>query len=588
MRRRITLSLAALAAALATPHAAQASVPPAWDSLAADMAQPWPGLVDAHGRYPDYVHGGLAPNPPPVLAYALLQTGVRTGRPELIDTGLRTMNAAVHDIPADRKDGVFHLFAVASAYNLARQELPDHPLFKDHRAEWERWLERAPLRFLPATHHYANKYMVEAVAALELSRSGLTSRVKGSALGNRRRADELALRLVNVVAPRAARASGTRFPGGPAFVLSDPSNNALAYHALSFGFYARAIELLGPRATAAARRTLQGVARASWGLQAPDGDLSYIGRSQGMAWTLSLSTYGSEVAAAANAAWGPRFRAVSDRAVQRLQTRYGNGPWGWWITPSREGGSNASGRGLDSYATGPSYSGLTLVGLNWAIEHAAGHDRATGSLAADAPGALRLSSPRTEFSVVRSGDTWFAVRTSRSYGARDLRYDHGLVALKRPRGGSWVDVVRPRPHTRTGFDSAGPVLLSSPSGRAMPDAVHADVDGGTVTLRGGYRTRDGRWLRRGMSFRYGAVGCGVKVVLPRRPGDVLAYSVWFTSAPARNGSTLTGPDATVTATPRFSVKLRDGGSSAVDPKLVRAELHFPRGRGPVRITICGR
>jgi hypothetical protein len=162
------------------------------------------------------------------------------------------------------------------------------------------------------------------------------------------------------------------------------------------------------------------------------------------------------------------------------------------------------------------------------------------------------------------------------------------VALKRPRDGGWADVVRPRPHTRAGFDSAGPVLLSSPRGRALPDAVHADVSGGTVTLRGGYRTRDGRWLRRGVSYRYGAVACGVKIVLPRRPGDVLAYSVWFTSAPARDGSTLTGPDATVTATPRFSVKLRDGGSSAVDPKLVRAELRFARGRGPVRITICGR
>jgi hypothetical protein len=80
----------------------------------------------------------------------------------------------------------------------------------------------------------------------------------------------------------------------------------------------------------------------------------------------------------------------------------------------------------------------------------------------------------------------------------------------------------------------------------------------------------------------------VKIVLPRRAGDVLAYSVWFTSPPARDGSTLTGPDATVTATPGFSVKLRDGGSSAVDPKLVRAELRFARGRGPVRITICGR
>jgi hypothetical protein len=589
-KRRLIAALAAVLAVVATAGSAQAATPPEWESLASEIAQPWPGLMDARGRYPDYVQGIPALYPPPVLGYALIQTGLRTSRPDLIDTGLRTLNAAVHDIPGDNENGVFHLFAVASAYNLARGRLDGNPLFSEHRAEWERWLEKAPLRMLPRTNHYANKYMVEAVAVLELCRTGLHSRVKHSALANARRSELMARRLVNSVAPRAASAAGTKFSGGAAFVLSDPSNNALAYHALSLGFFARAIELLGPAASPQARRALQGVARASWGLQAPDGDLSYIGRSQGMAWTLSLSAYGAEVAAAANPGWGPRFRAVSDRAIERLATRYGNGPTGLWITPSRDGGQGAAGRALDRYATGPSYAGLTLVGLNWAIEHAERHDRAVGELAAEANGARRLSSPRTQFTVVRSGASWFAVRTARSLAGRDLRYDNGLVGLKRPGpDGGWVDVLRPRPHTTSGFDSAGPVLLNSPRGRALADAERADVDeGGTVTLRGGYRARDGHWLRRGMSFRYGPVSCGVMMVLPRRPSDRLAYSVWFTSAPTRDGSTLTGPDATVTARPDFSVRLRDGGGSGVDGKLVRAEMRFPPGRGPVRITICGR
>ena len=593
MRRRNNRLLAALAGLLAVisvAGSARAAAPPEWESLAGEIAQPWPGLMDARGRYPDYVQGTEPLYPPPVLGYALIQTGLRTNRAELIDTGLRTLNAAVRDIPGDNENGVFHLFAVASAYNLARERLAGNALFSEHRAEWERWLKKAPLRFLPHTHHYANKYMVEAVAMLELRRTHLRSRVKGSALAGGRRTELLARRLVNSVAPRAASAAGTEFSGGAAFVLSDPSNNALAYHALSFGFYARAIELLGPGASPQARRALQGVARASWGLQGPDGDLSYIGRSQGMAWTLSLSAYGAEVAAAGGAGWGPRFRAVSDQAIRRLAARYGNGPSGLWITPSRDRGQAQAGRALDSYATGPSYTGLTLVGLNWAIEHAERHEHAVGPLAAEANGARRLSSPRTQFTVVRSGASWFAVRTSRSFAARDLRYDNGLVALKRPApGGGWVDVVRPRPHTTSGFDSAGPVLLGSRRGRALPDAERADVDeGGTVTLRGGYRTRDGHWLRRGVSFRYGPVPCGVTMVLPRRPTDRLAYSVWFTSAPTRQGATLTGPDATVTAGPAFSVRLRDGGGSAVDGKLVRAELRFRAGRGPVRITICGR
>ena len=64
--------------------------------------------------------------------------------------------------------------------------------------------------------------------------------------------------------------------------------------------------------------------------------------------------------------------------------------------------------------------------------------------------------------MVRRGDLWFAVRAAAKTAADDLRYDFGLVALKTSSGaGGWVDVVRPRPHTRTGPDSAGPAAAIS-------------------------------------------------------------------------------------------------------------------------------
>jgi hypothetical protein len=591
MRRRTRCWIAVFIAALSTAGSAAsapAAAPPEWDALAREIAEPWPALIDSRGRFPDYVQATDPQYPPPMLGYALLQTGLRNNRSDQVDTGLRALNAAVLDISPKDRAGVFHHFALASAYNVARERLADYPLFAEHRRDWEHWLRRVKLQWLPATDHYANKYMVEAVAVLEMRRTGLRSTVRGSAMAQGEHAEHLARRLVNLRAPRVAAAAATDFEGGSAFVLSDPTNNALAYHALTFGFYARAVEMLGPGASVEAREALRGVARASWGLQAPDGDLSYIGRSQGMAWTLSLSAYGSEVAAD-DSGWGPRFRAVSERAIERLATRYGNGPHGLWITPSREGGTAAADRALDRYASGPSYAGLTLIGLNWAIEHADRHQRTVGKLAGDSYGVRRLSSPRTEFNVVRSGASWFAVRTKRSFAARDLRYDMGLVALKRPGpDGQWQDVVRPRPHTTRGADSAGPVL-STPQGVALPDAERSHVDeGGTVTLRGGYRARDGRWLRRGVSFRYGPVACGVQMVLPRRPSDRLRYSVWFTETPARDGNTLVGPHAAVSASPAYSVTLRNGGGSAVDGRLVRADLRFRPGKGPVRITICGR
>ena len=569
--------------------AAHAAVPPEWDALARDIAEPWPGLVDERGWFEDYIQAKDPQYGPPMLGYALIQSGIRNGRQDQIDTGLRALNSTVRDTTPKGKIGVFHHFAIASAYNLARVHLTENPLFADRRREWERWLKTVDLKWLHETDHFANKYMVEAVAVLEMRRSGLTSRVRGSAMADGAHSEHLARRLVNLRAPRAAAAAATEFSGGSAFVLSDPSNNALAYHALTFGFFARAVELLGDGASPEARQALQGVARASWGMQAPDGDLSYIGRSQAMSWTLSLSAYGSEVAAVDAGGWGPRFRSVGGASLHRLRTRYGNGRWGLWVTPSREGGEGAADLGLDRYANSPNYAGLTLLALNWAIDHAERHDRQVGDMAASADGARRLSSPRTEFTVVRSGANWFAVRTARSFRARDLRYDNGLVALKRPGpGGEWTDVVRPRPHTTRGSDSAGPVLHTS-GATGLPDGVRSDVDaGGTVTLRGGYRTRTGRWLRKGVSFRYGPVPCGVQMVLPRRPGDKLSYSVWFTDTPARDGNALVGPDARVTATPGPEVTLRDGGSSAVDSRLVRADLRFPPGRGPVRIKICGR
>ena len=116
-----------------------------------------------------------------------------------------------------------------------RDQLADHPLFTQHRERWEDMAAPQPLRWLPKTDHYANKYMVEVVAVLETRRSGLASNVTGSALADGDRAERLAVRVLDDVAPTIARQASTRVAGAPALVLSDPSNDALAYHALTLG-----------------------------------------------------------------------------------------------------------------------------------------------------------------------------------------------------------------------------------------------------------------------------------------------------------------------------------------------------------------
>jgi hypothetical protein len=566
---------------------AEAAAPPEWRSLQADIAAPYPGLATAEGRFPDYLQPRQQPFPVPTLSLALIQTGLANGDATQVDIGLRGIDDYIVHGPLDGPPGVFDHFAIATAYNLVREEQPDNPLFSANRAAWETWLRRAPMHWLPNTNHYANKYMVEVVSVLEARRSGLASTVKGSVLSDGDRAERLATHVLDDVAPTIARGASTKVAGAPALVLSDPSNNALAYHALTLGFFGRAVDLLGPRASAGARESLQRVARASWALTGPDGDLAYIGRSQEQGWALALTAYGAEVAADdADATWAPRFRAVADRALARLRAVHGAGPQGMWITPAGAAGAGAGRGGLDTYANGPGYSGLALVGLNWAVEHAERHDRPSGAIAADAPGAWRLANGRHEFHTVRTASSWFAVKPSRSASARDLRYDFGLVALKRPAAdGSWVDVVRPRPHTGSRPDSAGPVLLG-PGGRALPDGTRSRESRGTVTVSGGYRSARGKWVSKGETFRFAPVGCGVRATFTRRRGGGLEYSVFFRQQPTLHEGTLSGGGTAVQASPRPAVTLRGGYASGVDSRLVRAVLRFPPGHALVRVTTC--
>ena len=568
---------------------ADAAAPPEWRALQSEMAAPYPALATPEGRFADYLSPGTRPLPVPTLGLALIQAGLANGDASRVDTGIRGINDYVEEGPLDGPPGVFDHFAIAAAYNVLRREQADNPLFALHRTEWERWLRNFRMHYLPRTTHYGNKYMVEAVGVLELSASGVVPTAADAVPGRQDRPEQMALHVLDDVAPGMARRTGTTVAGSPAMVLSDPSSNALAYHALTLGFFGRAVDMLGPRASVRARDALERVARASWASMGPDGDVAYIGRSQQQAWALTLTAYGAEVAAdGADSTWAPRFHALADRALARLRDAHGIGPDGLWITPSGAAAPGSGRHGLDTYANGPGYSGLALVGLNWAIEHADRHDRASGAIASDEPAAWRLARGRTAFHAVRTPSSWFVVKPSPSSAGRDLRYDFGLVALKRPAPDStWVDVVRPRPHTNRGWDSAGPVMAGR-SGRALPEGTGSHVSGGgVVTVRGGYRSRRGRWLSRGDSFRFAPVDCGIRSTFTRRAGGALEYSVFFRDAPRIDGTTLTDGTTAVQASPRPAVALRRGYASGTDARLVRAVLRFPAGRSPVQVTTCG-
>ena len=304
------------------------------------MAAPWPGLQFANGTFPDYLHHDEAPASTrygeAMLGYGLLMTGVRENDDALIDAGLRGVNWFVGQADLQRDHpSVFANAAVASAYNFARAHVAGRPQFDDARADWEHWLQRAKLLWLPDTAHYANKYLVEVIAVLELVASGLDSTVSGSVLAHDATARGLAEDLVNVRVPALADAGAFAVGDKRAYFLSDPEGgNPLAYQALSLGMYGRAVVLLGDRATDAAKTTLRLVAQSTWGLMAPDGDVAYHGRSQEQGWTLGLTAAGSEAAVACADASAARYHPVGQRALVRLRDVYGTGAKGLYLTPS--------------------------------------------------------------------------------------------------------------------------------------------------------------------------------------------------------------------------------------------------------------
>jgi hypothetical protein len=595
-----------IAAALAVGALAGGAAPAAAQDLRGDaaaeahaIAQPWPDLQDEDGRFTDYTsatgRNSYARYGESALGYALLQTGLRENSSRLIRAGLRGVSAAVAR-PEEQANypSVFETYAVAAAYNLARDRVPTHPDFVARRAEWEAWLMRVKPVFLMSTRRYFNKYLVEAVSWLELLRTGLQSSDPKTVLGDPAHARALATAFVNKTVPRTVDQARRRSHGEDAAMLSDPPQNPPAYHALSAGFYARAIELLGPDVASAARGALRRVVQASAMLQAPDGALGYWGRSQEQAWTLPMTAHAAQLAAALPGTGQKRvaeFQTTGAAALARLGATYPVFGVGQALTPALGRDRDAGLLGLDRYAGAAAYNGLTLIALGWMAETQTVPPVGTAAAAGPQGGAV-IEADNSDFSVSRTATSWFAVKQGQTPGVRDdLRYDVGLVAAKVLRDGAWRDLVPLRPISHTGrTESAGPLLLRG--GRTgIPVGVRSSVTKrGSVLVGGGWRTSDRKWLRRGVTFRWTPVPCGVRLTFPARRGDRISIGAFLPGASAvvEGAAMVAGPvRVTVDPAPR-SMRFTPGYASGSDPAIVRGRASvLVRRTGPVRVTTCG-
>jgi hypothetical protein len=568
------------------------------------MVGPWADLQRGDGSFSDYVvdaHPGGAPRDPYGRAFiglALLQAGMRDGDGHELDAGLRAIGqAARHPVRHDRI--VFENLALETAYNVARGTLNGDRRYELIRPALERRLRHVTVVQFGGKRPYYNYYLVDAAGLLELLDSGLTSGVPGSALAQRARTRRLIIALVNHTVPRIAKAYTTSDGAAKLAVLSDPPWNPPAYDAFSLALLARIVHRLGPAVGAAPRELMRGMARSLWALASPGGSVSYYGRSQDQSWTLVMTAYGAQAAAALpGTAPGDaaRFDALAARALERLRADYGGGRFGFWITPALRRGVRDAIPGLDLYADAASYSGLTLVGLNWALEQMPSDGPAPGLLAADTAGSHRVSSGPSAILITRTPSLWFAVKQGPGVYVqgvgdyrRDVRYDSGLVALQSiTHEGSAADILPRRPHSLRTDDHADPQLVHGRLRARFWGTGLRTTSAGAVTLSGGYRAGS-RWLRRGVAIRYAPSGCGLEMSLPTRRGDRLEQTLWMRARPRATaaGRTLVAPGEQVELSSKPSaISTRGGYASGTEARLTRVTLRFKGNGKPLTFTFC--
>lgn len=583
--------------ALAVPSAHASSAE--WKTLAAQMAAPWPALAKGDGELIDYMDEYTNPGGKPggtrygdaLMGYGLIQTGLREKDNAMIDTGIRSISWATdpnrYFAPDARSDdSVFEQWGVSAAYNLARVKLAGDSGFEKHRERWEVWLRKQKTVRFGTGRRFSNHDLVEAVMAQEILRSGLRSDEPDAIVGGARaRVEQQILDLVNKQAPAVV---GNR---NPAFI-SDPPDMPAAYHALSFGLYSHLVSRLGSRANLNARVVVRRAADGSWRMAAPDADQAIWGRSQELVWAYPAAAYGASIAAGlpdTSAADAARYRELINRSLARLRHDYPVTDKGQLVSPGLATDRISVANLLEGYVGAPSMGGLALVFLNQALdEPEASLDGPTGRLAADIDTEAVIGENEASFGVARRGNLWYAVRASRIREGRlgtDVRYDLGVVGLKRFENGTWRDLVIHRPNTmgQDRRDSMGPMRVSSTKlYPAAPSTVETTSTGGFLLRGGWWLDNRRRGIQRKATFRYEPTSCGVAQTFPGKPGEVYEQSFFFRDRPVKSGRSLVAPRETVTSSVPFSLRIHANNHRS---RPYASAMHGPLFRARVRVRV---
>ena len=526
-----------------------------------------PNLQHRDGSFADYVarpsedkrdHYG-----PAMLGAALVLYGLRTCRPTVTHAGLRAIDWATKHLPLRngklRTIVAFENVALAVAYEEASDRLAGDAVYAQVRRDWEGRLRH--MRYEVYGHHRAfyNWYLVETLTVAALLRSGLHSTVPGAILTHPEAARARITNYLNTTVLQSAMFQITHFGDQEVLLLSDAPDNPPAYHEFSLALFSKSVALLGPDAETSARDVLDRMGRATWALMAPDGDVSWFGRSQEQSWTLAMAAAGLLTTSRVKGIDPPdaeRLRAAAARALLRLSSPdYVSARFGLWIAPAFTSASIGAARpGLDPYAAAASYTGLTMLGLEWVAEDLNGAlpTPSVGIGADEAVLGLRLGHTPGSFIVLRKGPVWMSVKqapASKSAYSKDLRYGEGLNGLEVLRGGVWDRILPPRPKTAADeAQPAGPVVrVGRAIGRPVGHALR--VVGEEIVMQVDYETTSGRRVALSRKVQYQPTACGVQLSFRAFPNEEWIYSVFFSGGVHR-----VGPDAVADSTQAVSAR----------------------------------
>jgi hypothetical protein len=488
------------------------------DASIARVARAWEAYTTPDGQVLDPLNAADSGDNYGVilLADVMLKTAARDGDTVLAETGARIIGK-VATLPT--VEGPFNLLAIAALLRDGQRGRFPAGVWAQIDGIVAMLAARAgsagETGCLTVPSCYSNWRLVWSAGAATLLSSGNSLASAADITGD----------LATAVAHASPPVAPAPLPG--ARELSDPAAEPPSYHLFSCALLELIAEADPAAITPPVAALREQVAHYALLLMAPDGQLSYAGRSLDQSWVQAAGAALGARQAVQDPAHAAQWRSFANRAVSYLLSAYPVRPDGLLpIVPGLL--ADWSPTIMDSYAALDQYEGLTLWFLSDALEHWPEASATRAPLPSDAPSLLVGDLRSSGLVWGRAGPMWWAL--SGHSTASDPRSAQGLVAMKVQTASGWHDLLALRP-LQSGQSSVWTLRL--PGGQAATP-IFTTVRGGgqRAVLRGSYRLANGHVVAPA-TWTLATTAKGVTLAMTRPPRTTLQTMVWLTDGTPR-------------------------------------------------------